>query len=161
MTDATVTTARLDAPATAKHAYARALATVGLALAVVVVGGCMIKAWEWSMLIPAVLGLALAAVAVGGGVVFHDRALSAHRFDADSRLASQRLQAMLGASFLCKLVALAIGFGCIAWMGVKFPGQVAFGLAFAVAALSLQLGTALRLTARVGGPVHSASPHNR
>ncbi len=97
------------------------------------------------------LGLLCAALAVAIGTVFHGRARAGHARDGDPLLASQRLQAMLGGSFLAKLLVLALGFGGLVLADVKFPALVAFALAFAGAALLLQLVTVLRLTRMPAG----------
>ncbi len=132
----------------AARAYGRTLATVGAALVALAVVGASANAYPWGLLPAALLGIALAAIAVAIGTLFHSRARRGHQLDRDPHLASQRMQAMLGGSFVAKLLLLSLGFGALAIAGMKFDYQVAFAVAFAVAALSLQLGTALRLQVR-------------
>lgn len=132
----------------AARAYGRTLATVGTALVAATLGGAAANAYSWDVAPAALVGIALAAAAVAVGTLFHSRAQKGHKFDQDPHLAAQRMQAMLGGSFVAKLLFLGIGFGALAVAGMKFDHQVAFALAFAGAALSLQLGTVLRLQGR-------------
>ena len=132
----------------AARAYVRTLATIGAGLVAVALGGAAARVYAWEVASTAVLGIALAAAAVAVGTVFHARAQKGHKFDQDPQLAAQRMQAMLGGSFVAKLLFLGLGFGGLVLAGLKFDHQVAFALAFAGAALSLQLGTVLRLQGR-------------
>lgn len=150
MTAAALTTmqsAKQPSPSAAR-AYGRTLATVGAALVGATLCGAATKSWSWEVVPAALVGVALAAAAVAVGTLFHARAQKGHKFDQDAHLAAQRMQAMLGGSFVAKLLFLGLGFGGLALAGMKFDHQVAFALAFAGAALSLQLGTVLRLQGR-------------
>jgi len=136
----------------AARAYGRTLATVGASLVAATLGGAAANIYAWDLAPAALLGVSLAAAAVAVGTVFHARAKKGHQFDQDPHLAAQRMQAMLGGSFVAKLLFLGLGFGGLAVAGMKFDHQVAFALAFAGAALSLQLGTVLRLHGRSTRP---------
>jgi len=139
--------AQMPSPSAAR-AYGRTLATVGAGLVAATLGGAAADMYAWDVASAALIGIALAAAAVAVGALFHARAKQGHSFDQDPHLAAQRMQAMLGGSFVAKLLFLVLGFGGLAVADVKFDHQVAFALAFAGAALSLQLGTVLRLQGR-------------
>lgn len=143
----TMQPAQTPSPSAAR-AYGRTLSTVGTALVAAMLCGAAAKVYVWDVVPAASIGIALAAAAVAVGTLFHSRAQRGHKFDQDPHLAAQRMQAMLGGSFVAKLMFLGIGFGGLAATGMKFDHQVAFALAFAGAALSLQLGTVLRLQGR-------------
>jgi hypothetical protein len=64
---------------------------------------------------------------------------------------AQRLQALLGAGLMVKVVLLAVSFGAMALAGLKFSTLVAFALAFAAAALVLQFVVAFQLSRRLQG----------
>ncbi len=147
----------LTAP-TAGEALRRSLLVVGVPLCAAV-GLAAATGLMHSDLIPAAaLGLALAAVAVALGTLFHARAAGKHAADSDPFLASQRLQAMLGGSFVAKLLVLGAGFGVLALLEVKFPFLLTFAVAFAIAALSLQLATVLRLASGLVGRTRATHP---
>ena len=136
----------------------RAAATFGFALAAVgvpfAVGAAVVVATGWlaSELLPAIaLGFAAAALAVALGVWLSGRAQKGTALDADARLAGQRLQILLGGSFVAKLAVLGLGFAVLSAAGLKFEFLIAFALAFAGAAVSLQLVTVVRLLKPVGG----------
>lgn len=162
MTPATLTERTATAAATDVAALARAPVTAGAAFRtallwallplMLVLGLAAATSLLAVELLPAVgLGLLLATLAVAIGTLFHSRARASHARDSDPFLASQRLQAMLGGSFVAKLVVLSAGFGGLAMADVKFPSLVAFALAFAGAALLLQLVTVLRLSRMPAG----------
>lgn len=136
----------------------RAAATFGFALAAVgvpVALGCAVgKACGWlrTEWLPAIaLGFAAAALAVALGVWLSGRARKGTALDDDPRLAGQRLQILLGGSFVAKLAVLGLGFAVLSAADLKFDFLIAFALAFAGAAVSLQLVTVVRLLKPVGG----------
>lgn len=136
----------------------RAAATFGFALAAVGVpfavgaAGAVASGWLAAELLPAIaVGFAAAALAVALGVWLSGRAQKGTALDADPRLAGQRLQILLGGSFVAKLAVLGLGFAVLTTLGLKFEFLIAFALAFAGAAVSLQLVTVVRLLQPASG----------
>ena len=64
---------------------------------------------------------------------------------------AQRLQALLGAGLMVKVVLLAVSFGAMALAGLKFSTLVAFAVAFAAAALVLQFVVVFQLSRSLQG----------
>lgn len=104
----------------------------------------------------AAVGFALAAVAVLVGACMHARLGGRTAVERDATLASQRLQALLGGSFVAKLACLGLGYGALRWAGMKFDFLIAFAVAFAAAALALQLVTVARLARQLSARSRAA-----
>lgn len=142
----------------AASATPKALQALGFALACVglpVAAGCAAAVGLGALAsdrVPAVaLGFLCAALAVALGTAFSVRARRNTHLDADPRLAGQRVQVLLAASFVAKLAVLGLGFAALTLAGLKFEFLLAFALAFAGAVVPLQLVTVMRLLKPVGG----------
>jgi hypothetical protein len=139
-----------------------AVAAVGAAALAVAVASALRAAGVLAPeLVPAiVLGFGAAVLASAVATLLHVRATRRVPLEREPRQAGLRLQALLGAAFVVKLLAAAAGIGTLALLRVKFEFLAAFALAFAGAALVLQFATVLQLaralarTARTG-PVHT------
>lgn len=133
-----------------------ALRAFGLGAAVVVAGVAAVVALGPAVglaePLPAFVGLGAGAALLAGvlATALHARATRAVPHEADPRHAALRLQGLLGAAFLIKLLTAGACVAALSVAGVKFPSVAAFALAFAGAALVLQLVTVALLARALG-----------
>ena len=91
------------------------------------------------------LGYGCALLAVVLGSLAYAKVGAKSSAERDPHLASTRLQGLLGAAFVVKVAVFGAGFAALSLSDVKFEFLVAFALAFAGAALVLQLVTVVQL----------------
>lgn len=115
----------------ARRAFCSGIVVAALltAAAALMVPGSLLP-WLW-------LGLGAAVLVSALVMLLHGRALAIA--DADARLASMRLQSLLGLGFAAKLAGLGAGVGLLWWFGLKFEALAAFALTFVATAMVIQL----------------------
>ena len=144
MTDAT--SSQATAPRVGGRAFALALVAMLAGAGSVGWTGAVAPSEAWA----ALSGVVVAALAVLLASLFATRVVRPAS-GQHAAIETQRLQALLGAGLMVKVVLLAVSFGAMALAGLKFSTLVAFALAFAAAALVLQFVVAFQLSRRLQG----------
>lgn len=139
MTDAATQHVRHATP----HKTARAFVLALGALAAVAMAAGAALPFDQSVAVFA--GLALAAASVLLASLFSRRIMQRSDAKSSPLLDGQRMQALLGAGFVLKLFVLLGAFLAMDFAGLKFSLLLAFALAFAGAALVLQIVVAIQL----------------
>ncbi len=139
MTDATTHDVRHATPRKTARAFVLALGV----LAAGALGLSAVLPSDQSVAVFA--GLLLASVSVLLASGFARRVVQRSASHAATALDGQRIQALLGAGLVVKLLVLAVAFLAMDLAGLKFSLLVAFALAFAGAALVLQFVVASQL----------------
>lgn len=115
-----------------------AVATVGVLWLVLVLTGLLPELLVWF----AGLGILVASVAVTMAAWIHLRMFRTGEPGDSAVVVQANVTRALALGFGAKLVALVIGVVVLVVIDVKFPGLVAFALAFTAAALVVQLWSA-------------------